>query len=135
MQTRAAGLFPLALLVSLGGIRFAANHQGPFQPSSCSLKLPTGRLTPCPCLTRGLILPVPLLPSLLGGPSPAHEARAGNSLAREQMALQVTQSSGFLTHRAQPGHLSWPGAGGSGGTQGFGEGTGAADPTGAPLQT
>lgn len=44
-QTRAAGLFPVALLVSLGGIHFPVNHREPFQAPSCSLKL-------FPCLGR-----------------------------------------------------------------------------------
>lgn len=38
-QTRVAALFPVALLVLLGGIHFTANHWEPFQLPSCSLKL------------------------------------------------------------------------------------------------
>lgn len=77
------------------------------QPPGSSL----GLLSPCPCFTRGLILPG--CPSWREARPPVKPERIIR-WQRSKCHFTVTQSSHFLIHRAQPGHLSWPGVGGSG---------------------
>lgn len=100
--TRVVRVFPLAILVLLGGIGFPEN-----QRDMCMVH-------PCPAIQ--------LLPHV--GPHPACPFwRRGRLLMRPEQVIHwqrskchftVTQRIHFLIHRTQPGHLSWPRVGGSG---------------------
>lgn len=100
--TKVTRVFPLAILASLGGICFPANHQVPGMVHSH----PAIQLLPH-------AVPHPACPSWREARQPTRLERIIH-WQRSKCCFMVTQSGRFLIHCAQPGHLPWPGVGGSG---------------------